>query len=468
MSMRMNIFGRYQGLDGDETTTGAICIASQARGRVHGRNWLLQGDPTTPCPLCGQAGTIVEGEVRWRQDGIPTALDGALVQCGCPQGSNRLVASGYAPPASRGAPASEPVREAPAQAQTGNPIRSTYQPEVVQPSPTPQGMEPGFYIVPRCMSYQEVLAELGAPQANLPRSILERLNPTYQRGFKAGEIFVIGDGLRRPACTREEHFAMSAAKQAREDLADLTAEEADFLMRHQAEIAGLLSDVSLAMGVTEAMVAKSLDEISVTLQKIEDLHRQQFIKHGHLRHPEFFSERQKLFKKLSTNLNATVLNKHLNLGNYESLRRDLGISSRSLVHHWSKAGAPGHIPGYSTHLNKLAKMAKYLKHGGRIGIAVGGIGSAIKVSEVCQAGNTKACEKVRVTEAGNFSGGLAGGWFGAKMGGKAATQVCWRAGPASLVCGIVITGGGALAGSLAGMKGGEKIGEIIFEAFQDD
>ncbi|MGN8250992.1 hypothetical protein [Pseudomonas sp. SMV7] len=162
------------------------------------------------------------------------------------------------------------------------------------------------------------------------------------------------------------------------------------------------------------------------------------------------------------------MNKHLNLGNYESLRRDLGISSRSLVHHWSKAGAPGHIPGYSTHLDKLAKMAKYLKHGGRIGIAVGGVGSAIKVSEVCQAGNTKACEKVRVTEAGNFSGSLAGGWFGAKMGGKAATQVCWRAGSASLVCGIVITGGGALAGSLAGMKGGEKIGEIIFEVFQDD
>ena len=28
-------------------------------------------------------------------------------------------------------------------------------------------MEPGFYIVPRCMTYQEVLAELGAPQANI-------------------------------------------------------------------------------------------------------------------------------------------------------------------------------------------------------------------------------------------------------------------------------------------------------------
>lgn len=82
MSMRISILGRYQGLDSDETTTGAICIAGQSRGRVHGRNWLLEGDKTTPCPRCGQPGTLVEGEPRWKQDGIPTVLDGALVECG--------------------------------------------------------------------------------------------------------------------------------------------------------------------------------------------------------------------------------------------------------------------------------------------------------------------------------------------------------------------------------------------------
>lgn len=468
MSMRMNIFGRYQGLEGDQTTTGAVCIASRTRGRVHGRNWLLQGDPTTPCPLCGQAGTIIEGESRWRQDDIPTALDGALVQCGCPSGSNRLVASGYAPAPPRRAPAPEPVHEAPPQAQASNQVSSSYQPGAHQPSKTAQGVEPGFYIVPRCMTYQEVLAELGAPQANLPNSILERLNPTYQRGFKAGEIFVIGDGLQRPVCTREELTAMSAAKQAREALASLTPEEAEFMMRHQAEIAGLLSDVSLAMGVSEAMVGKSLDELSDILRKIEDLHKDQFIKHGHLRHPEFFAERQKLFTQLSANLKATLLNKRLNLGNHENLRRDLGISSRSLVHHWRKAGAPSHIPGYSTHLDKLAKMAKYLKTGGRIGTAIGGSGAAMKISEVCKEGNTHACKKVSVTEAGNFSGGLAGGWLAGKLAGRISAKVCWRVGPYAVACGIVITGGGALAGSIGGMEAGEELGELVFEVFGDD
>lgn len=102
MSMRISILGRYQGLDSDETTTGAICIAGQARGRVHGRNWLLQGDKTTPCPGCGQPGTLVEGEPYWSQDGIPTVLDGALVACGCPIGSNRVIAGGSAALATSG------------------------------------------------------------------------------------------------------------------------------------------------------------------------------------------------------------------------------------------------------------------------------------------------------------------------------------------------------------------------------
>lgn len=467
MNQRTNIFGKGQGLDGDLTTTGATCIASQSRGTFNGRRWLIEGDRTTACPRCGVDGVIIEGEQRWVQDGRPTAVDGTLVKCGCPLGSNRVVAPLHQGPTPRRAPAAGTFGEAQPRAYP-NPPESRHQPSAFQPPAAPQGTEPGFYIVPRCMTYHEVLNELGAPQANLPRSLMERLNPTYQQGFKAGEIVVIGDGLSRPVCTREELYAMSAAKQAREALASLTPEEAEFMMRHQAEIAGLLGDVSLAMGVSEAMMAKALDELTATLKNIESLHQQQFAKHGHLHSPEFFAERKKLLKQLDANLKTTFLKKHLNLGSYERLRRGLGISSKSLVHHWSKAGVPGQIPGYSTHLDKLAKMSKHLKVGGYIGIAIGAIGSAMKVSAVCQEGNSRACKKVKVTEAGSFSGGLAGGWAGGKIGGLVATQVCWATGPGALICGVALTGAGALAGSIVGMEAGEKYGEMIFEAVQDD
>ncbi|NIF18987.1 PAAR domain-containing protein [Pantoea sp. Cy-639] len=470
MNQRPSIFGNGQGLDGDLTSTGATCIASQSRGTFNGRRWLIEGDPTSACPLCDEVGLILEGEQRWIQDGRPTAVDGTLVKCGCPLGSNRVVAPLHQPPALRNAPGVTAIPAASPPDYSNNPVSTVYPSRVFPTSPAPRAMEPGFYIVPRCMTYQEVLLELGAPQANLPRSILERLNPTFEQGFKAGEIFVIGDGLSRPVCTREELHAISAATQAREALASLTPEEAQFMLRHQAEIAGLLSDVSLSVGVSETMIAKSLDDLGLILRKIEALHQQQFAKHGHLHSAEFFAERMKLLKQLNTNLKATVLNKRLNLGNYERLRRDLGISSKSLVHHWSKAGAPGQIPGYSTHLDKLASISKYLKAGGRIGIAIGGIGSAVKISDVCRAGDTTACEKVKITEASNFTGGLAGGWLGGNVATKAAAKVCWRVGSPKgiLICGIVITGAGAYVGSTKGMKHGEEIGELIFESFQDD
>lgn len=468
MSMRISILGRYQGLDSDETTTGAICIAGQSRGRVHGRNWLLQGDKTTPCPRCGQPGTLVEGEPRWKQDGIPTVLDGALVECGCPTGSNRVIAGGSAVPATFRAPASEPVSDALRHPQARNRAISPERFRDAAPSAAQHSKEPGFYIVPRSMSYEEVLVELGSPHAHLSRSALERLNPTFRNGFKPGEIFVVGEESRYPMCTRQEMSVMSAAEQARAALAGLTEEEAGFMMQHQAEIAALFGDASLAMGVAETVAGKSLDEITSLLRKIEDLHKAQFAKHGHLRHPEFFAQRQQLFNQLSAGLKATLLNKRLNLGDYSTLRRDLGISSKSLVHHWSKAGGPTDIPGYSTHLDKLARMAKYLKAGGAVGITLGGIGSAMNIADACRVGNTKACRKMRFTEAGNFSGGLVGGWGGAKLASRLTPGICWWAGPKAWACGIVVTGAGALAGSLEGMEFGEYVGEVIFEALQDD
>jgi len=151
MSMRMNIFGRGQGLDGDETTTGAICIAGQARGRVHGSDWLLIGDKTTPCPLCGSEGTIVEGESRWTQDGIATVVDGSLVRCGCPIGNNRVVAPMHQRPLPRSTPAASAMPET--ASRMGNaPASNYYQPVVRQEHSQLPELEPGFYIIPRSMS----------------------------------------------------------------------------------------------------------------------------------------------------------------------------------------------------------------------------------------------------------------------------------------------------------------------------
>lgn len=459
MTNRMNVFGRGHGLDGDQTTTGATCLSSLPQARQMRRGILRQGDVTTPCPACGESGKIMEGERRMKFHGIPVATDGALVLCGCPPGANRLVAPlGWV---SNGqSAASSPVQARPASA--APPItQQKFSTQLV--SAAPGSLEPGFFIVPKSMSFTSVLMALAEHDSTLPISRLQMLNPTFNDGFKAGEIFVIGDPDNGDACTREEAELMAAAQRARGSLSQLDRTEADFMMLHQAVIAGLLDGASQSMGVGKDMLAQGLAQVNNTLVNIEKLHQQQFALHGHLKSSEFFASRQRLFRQLDGELKAAFLNKQLNLGNYDRLKRSLGISSKSLVHHWSKAGGPGQIPGYATHLDEVARASKYLKYGGHLGTALGGASSYLKVQEVCRAGETEGCKQVRFTEAGSFSLGTGGAAVGATAGQYLASAICGFTGPFAPVCGIVIVGGGALIGGVGGSMAGESIGEIIFE-----
>lgn len=89
---RANIDGKGQAVDGDVTTTGAVCIASGSSYIYDGRKVLRVGDVTTRCPRCGKAGVVVEGVPWFTSDGQAVVMDGAQVTCGCPSGSNRVMA----------------------------------------------------------------------------------------------------------------------------------------------------------------------------------------------------------------------------------------------------------------------------------------------------------------------------------------------------------------------------------------
>lgn len=159
----------------------------------------------------------------------------------------------------------------------------------------------------------------------------------------------------------------------------------------------------------------------------------------------------------------------MNLGSHDTLRRDLGISSKSLVHHWSKAGGPGRIPGYATHLRKLANISKYLESGGRVGIVIG-IGAAyLNIKEACLSGDAQACEKIKFTETGNITGGLVFGAMAGHIGKRIAGVACLGLGPASAaVCSLVITGASSFTGSVYGASSGERMGEVIYETLSHE
>ncbi|WP_081232248.1 hypothetical protein [Pseudomonas chlororaphis] len=337
-------------------------------------------------------------------------------------------------------------------------------PSQVQPS-TP--VAPGFYIVPRSMPPSELQRRLfDSPSSDVLAKYLS-LNPGLGDTVKAGSLIVLSDPANH-ACTYEEAQLMQAAEQVKIALEPLTPDETDFMVRHQAEIAGFTGQASTWLGIGTATMGKHLDKLRETLHDMERLHQDSYRQHGHLKSPEFFARRQQLLRQLDAQLlNSTRLRGYTTLGDHPKLKTALGLSSRSLVHQWDKAGGPGQIPGYVAHVKSVSRAAKYMQMGGYVGIALGGVSSVLKVQEVCQAGSGDgSCKKVMFTETGNFTGSTMGGSLGAYVG-YASTSICAAIGASTgvggVICAALIVGTSSWVGSTAGGATGKVFGEVLYE-----
>ena len=133
------------------------------------------------------------------------------------------------------------------------------------------------------------------------------------------------------------------------------------------------------------------------------------------------------------------------------------------------AGGADQIPGYATHIYGVSKASKYLKLGGWIGTGIGGTASYMKVQDVCSAGNTEACKRIKFTEAGSFLGGAAGGAVaGAVLTGSTVGYVCFAigvptGGVGTLICGVAVVGVASFASGAIGGVIGEETGDVIYE-----
>jgi hypothetical protein len=330
--------------------------------------------------------------------------------------------------------------------------------------------EPGFYVVQRSVSAGELYRSLfeALPPAAMHK--YSALNPDLEGTVKAGSLIVLSDP-NNTSCTYEEAQLMQAAQQVKDALDPLTPDEADFMARHRSEITTFLGETSTGLGVGAAMLEKHLTKLRDTLQTMERLHQDSYRQHGHLKSPEFFAERKRLLTQLDAHLQSSLIRNGVGLGDHPRLKKALGVSSRSLVHHWNKAGAPGQIPGYATHVGAVARAAKFMQVGGYIGIGIGGAASLLSIQEVCSADpEAAACRKVKYSTGGRFAGSAAGGILGTEIGFGASAPVCLALGVSTGVGGVVciaaVVGVGSLVGSTTGGAFGEGAGEILYERTQ--
>ena len=463
--------GYFIGL-GDETTCGGKVLDGDDRINIFGLLHARAGDRVS-CGKDGKTYRIVGGISHMESHGrlMAGTLD-SHSDCPC---KARLIPSvftasysneGAAPRATRRTeqPVSSTVTSSPiaprqsAFAPSSNPAPAVFNSVAVQ--------EPGFYVVPKSMTREALEATLFPTPNPAVMSKFQALNPD-SGVVKAGSMIVLSDP-NNFQCTREEALLMEAAAKTNDALKPLSADEADFMARHRHEITTFLAQGSTAIGIGEAMFAKNLEDVKTVLRDIEALHQRAFQADGHLRSPEFFANRKQLLAKLDTHL-TTMTRKGIGFPDHPNLKSALGISSRSLVHSWTQAGAAGQIPGYATHIDGVSKAAKIVKYGGWIGTAIGGGASYMKVQDVCTAGDAEACERVKFTETGGFVGGVAGGAVaGGLLTGSTVGAICLglgvpTAGTGTLVCGLVVVGVGSFAAGVAFGKTGEKTGELIYK-----
>jgi uncharacterized Zn-binding protein involved in type VI secretion len=458
---------------GDKTTCGGQVLEADTRVMMFGIAHAREGDQVS-CGKNDETYTIVGGVSYINSHGriVAGSLD-SFSTCPC---RARLIPSVFtATYESRSSAAPQTTRAAPQPTTplAGNPAapRSAgFASASSTPKPVPLGgaaaQEPGFYIVPKSTTREQLEASLFTLRDPAVMGKFKLLNPNL-RDVKAGEMIVLSDPSNYQ-CTREEALLMDVAAKTNQIIETLSPEEADFMVQHRDVIQAFLTYGSNAIGIGASVFKNNLDNVGNALRDIEALQTNTLQRDGHLRSPTFFAERQRLLAQLNSHMTA-LTRKGIGFPDHINLKKMLGISSQSLVHHWTHASPGGQIPGHATHLEGVAKASKYVKYGGWVGTAVGGGASALKVQDVCTAGNAQACKRVKFTEAGSFAGelgggALVGGLTAPLVGGLCVALTVPTAGVAPLACSILVVGVSSYAGGEFGGVLGEMVGEQIYEA----
>ncbi|MBV7480375.1 PAAR domain-containing protein [Pseudomonas sp. PDM31] len=458
---------------GDETTCGGKVLEADTRVMMFGIAHAREGDRVS-CGKNDETYKIAGGASYINSHGriVAGSLD-SYSTCPC---RARLIPSVFTASyesSHSAAPQSTRAASQPTTPLAGNPVapRSAgFASASNTPKPVPVGsaaaQEPGFYIVPKSTTREQLEASLFTLRDPAVMGKFKLLNPNL-RDVKAGSMIVLSDP-KNYQCTREEALLMDVAAKTNQIIETLSPEEADFMVQHRDAIQTFLGHGSTAIGVGASVLKNNLDSVSDTLKKIEALHQYSFLRDGHLSSPTFLAERQKLLAQLDIHM-TSLTRKGIGFPDHPNLNRAMFLSPPSLLHRWTEAGGVGQMPGYATHLEGVAKASKYLKYGGWVGTAVGGGASAMKVQDVCSAGNTEACERIRFTETSSFAGGIAGGAMaGALLTTSAVGGLCIGLGVATagvglLACSVIAVGIGSFAGSTLGEMGGEIIGELVYE-----
>ncbi|MCM2375554.1 hypothetical protein [Pseudomonas marginalis] len=278
-----------------------------------------------------------------------------------------------------------------------------------------------------------------------------------------GQLVIIGDN-RTASCTAEEAWLMRSAQNIKLALLAHSATD-QFLIKNYDQLQAILSYTSLGIGSASTAWSKHLAQVEKTLMDIDDLHKQYLRRGTSGAREAFLVKRRALFARLDSQVSG-MARLGTGLKNEGSIKKMLGISSRSYWHH-------GEIRGYEERVRRVAKASQILKKGTYIGIALDVGATALEIAEACSTGREQECTQAKYVEGGKLVLGVGGASLGGSMGASVGIGACMivfgipTAGAGALACAIVGGVAGGLALGKLGSEGGEIAGKVLYKTVSD-
>ncbi|EJH2658238.1 PAAR domain-containing protein [Salmonella enterica] len=449
---------------GDKTTCGGSIVSGCTNHTIHGQSTACEGDQY----ICGsdkQLHQIVGGQPDYFIHGrraAGTAHSVGTCSCRCRFINSHFdVTYGYE---SKIVSAPKPVtRIAPVAPQNApKPLTMAPGPScpVEADEPSREPVDAGFCVLPygATPSSYESWFFINPPDG--ARELYHKLNPDMKK--QPGSILIVVDPEKQDQ--QQIETLQKARDRIDKALAPLSLEEAKLLHDNRAVVdtfsyqlyGDYLGKAGDGFGYISEIGKGYYEEISSILKEIETLYRKTYIhNNGIISGEEFFGQRSRLFKRLDTVLNK-FSKSQLNLKEYNSIKKALGLSTSSIMHKWDKAGVDN-IEGYANYIENSAKLIKVMKNVGYIGVGLDFAGYSANVYDACSKGREDACKKAAIAEYTKF-----GFKQGASMGVGWATGLAAR-GACMWVLGLATAEVGGLGSGLCFVTGlGVSIGAAKF------
>ncbi|HDC2660951.1 TPA: hypothetical protein O7142_003432 [Salmonella enterica] len=344
-----------------------------------------------------------------------------------------------------------------------------------QISESRQSVEPGFCVVPELTTPKSYECELMVNPPSGVKELYHQLNP--EKNKKAGSILIVADPEKQDA--KQIKILETARNKIDKALEPLSNEEAKLLHDNKTAVdifssqlhSDALGTSGDVMGYIKDIGGEYYSEINKILKDIEKLYQDAYSQNnGRISGEEFFGRRKILFNQLDAVLNR-FSKSQLGLPQYETLKKTLGLSARSITHKWDQTGV-GAIEGYASYVEKSAKLMQLMKKIGYIGIGLDFAGYSENVYEACSKGREDACYKTAIVEYSKFGAKQAAGNLAGPVAGIAGRRACmWALGMLTEEIGgigaglCLVTG---IASGIAGSKVAEGVGEDAGEKYSKE